>query len=115
MSLGHVTAALPLTNKLQESPLLMTFGAGKRPPDPCSFTYTVQVKPCTASFSVTALTLEKAVEEGRGRVERERTGEERKKIRKWRECTSITVNSIPYPNDRVLTEMTIMDLFFKHV
>ena len=56
----------------------MTFGAGKRSPTPCSFSYTVQVKPCTASFTITALTLEKTVD---GREGGERKGRERERER----------------------------------
>ena len=38
-------------------PLLVALGAGERCSSPCSFSHTVQVKPCVASINVTALSL----------------------------------------------------------
>ena len=65
-------------------PLSVAFRAGKRRSAPCSFSHTVQVKPCTASVAVTDLTLGRAVK-GRKDIEREREREREREKRREEE------------------------------
>ena len=100
-------------------PLLVALGAGERCPSPCSFSHTVQVKPCVTSITVTALSLVGEVRGGRvsskeGETKREAKGEgERERV------GGVIHNNIKhavlYSNDRVLAEMAVMDLLIEHL
>ena len=69
-------------------PLLVTLGAGERCSSPHSFSHTVQVKPCIASITITALSLVHVGEVRGGRVsskegetKREAEGEGERELR----------------------------------
>ena len=98
-------------------PLLVALGAGERRPSPRSFSHTVQVKPCIASITITALSLVGEVRGGRvkaGESKREAEGEgERERV------GGVIHNNIKhavlYPNNRVLAEVAVMDLLIEHL
>ena len=97
-------------------PLLVALGAGERCPSPRSFSHTVKVKPCIASITVTALSLVGEVRGGKVKEGESKEAEgEGERNRVGRVIHNNIKHAVLYPNDRILAEMAVMDLFIEHL